>query len=151
MEPEATGWTFPPADTADDDGIVGIGADLRPGTVLDAYRQGLFPMPLRAGVQQVLAWWSPDPRGILPLDGLHVSRSLRRSCDRYEVTFDGAFEAGIGPCPCPRSSRSCHETELLTSSSSADQEVRRAPRYEASHPHRWAAHEPMAARRSPLG
>jgi leucyl/phenylalanyl-tRNA--protein transferase len=94
-------WQFPPADTADDDGIVGIGADLEPATILAAYRQGLFPMPIRAGVQEVLAWWSPDPRGILPLDGLVVSRSLRRSCARYEVSFDRAFERVIDACADP--------------------------------------------------
>jgi leucyl/phenylalanyl-tRNA--protein transferase len=94
-------WEFPPADSADDDGIVGIGADLEPDTLVAAYSQGLFPMPLRAGAQEVLAWWSPDPRGVLPLDGLQVSRSLRRSCDRYRVTFDERFDAVIDGCADP--------------------------------------------------
>jgi leucyl/phenylalanyl-tRNA--protein transferase len=94
-------WEFPPADHADDDGIVGIGADLEPETILAAYAQGLFPMPVRAGAQEVLAWWSPDPRGVLPLDGLVVSRSLRRSCARYEVTVDRAFEDVIDACGDP--------------------------------------------------
>ena len=55
--------------------IVAIGGDLEPVTLIAAYAQGLFPMK----VEDVLAWWSPDPRGILPLDGFHRSRSLRRS------------------------------------------------------------------------
>lgn len=58
-------------------------------------------MPVRAGAQEVLAWWSPDPRGILPLDALIVSRSLRRSCARYEVTVDRAFEDVIDACGEP--------------------------------------------------
>jgi leucyl/phenylalanyl-tRNA--protein transferase len=58
-------------------------------------------MPVRAGAQEVLAWWSPDPRGVLPLDGLIVSRSLRRSCARYEVTVDRAFEDVIDACGDP--------------------------------------------------
>ena len=58
-------------------------------------------MPIRAGQQEVLAWWSPDPRGILPLDGLRVSRSLRASCSRYEVRIDTAFEAVIDACADP--------------------------------------------------
>jgi len=91
-------WEFPPADAADDDGIVGIGADLEPETILAAYRSGLFPMPIRAGVQEVLAWWSPDPRGVLPIDGLRVSRSLRRSCARFRVSIDEAFESVIAGC-----------------------------------------------------
>jgi leucyl/phenylalanyl-tRNA--protein transferase len=96
-----TAWRFPPADTADEEGIVGIGADLEPGTLLAAYRSGLFPMPVRAGRREVLAWWSPDPRGVLPLDGLTVSRSLRRSCRRYTVTFDTDFESVIDACADP--------------------------------------------------
>jgi leucyl/phenylalanyl-tRNA--protein transferase len=94
-------WEFPPADSADEDGIVGIGADLEPETLLIAYRSGLFPMPVRAGAQEVLAWWSPDPRAILPLDGLRISRSLRRSCARYIVTIDMAFPAVIDACADP--------------------------------------------------
>jgi leucyl/phenylalanyl-tRNA--protein transferase len=69
--------------------------------VLAAYRCGLFPMPIREGRREVLAWWSPEPRGILPLDGLRVSRSLRRSCGRYEVRVDTDFEAVIDGCGDP--------------------------------------------------
>jgi leucyl/phenylalanyl-tRNA---protein transferase len=58
-------------------------------------------MPIRAGAQEVLAWWSPDPRGVLPLDGLVVARSLRRSCDRYTVTIDRAFPRVIDACGDP--------------------------------------------------
>jgi leucyl/phenylalanyl-tRNA---protein transferase len=45
-----------------------------------------------------LAWWSPDPRAVLPLDGLVVSRSLRRSLRRYEVRVDTAFDETIQAC-----------------------------------------------------
>jgi leucyl/phenylalanyl-tRNA--protein transferase len=49
-----------------------------------------------------LGWWSPDPRGILPLpDGLIVSRSLRKSCRRFEIRIDTAFEAVIDACADP--------------------------------------------------
>lgn len=58
-------------------------------------------MPVHAGARDVLAWWSPDPRGVLPLDGLVVSRSLRRSCARYRLTSDVAFEAVIDACADP--------------------------------------------------
>jgi len=74
---------------------VGVGADLEPGTILAAYRSGLFPMPVDDGM---LAWWSPEPRGILPLDGLHVSRSLRTSCRRFEVRVDTAFVDVLRAC-----------------------------------------------------
>lgn len=75
--------------------VVGIGADLEPGTLLAAYRRGLFPMPLRRGV---MAWWSPEPRGIIPLDGLRVTRSLRQSCRRFEIRVDTNFEEVIARC-----------------------------------------------------
>ncbi len=72
-----------------------IGGDLEPGTILAAYRAGLFPMPIR---RRTLGWWSPDPRGILPLDGLRVSRSLRKAVHRYEIRVDTAFEDVIDAC-----------------------------------------------------
>ena len=99
-EPPPSRWELPSAVTADESGVVGIGADLEPGTVLAAYRQGLFPMPIRR--PRSLAWWSPDPRGVLPLDGLRVSRSLRKSCALYEVRIDTAFDQVITACADPK-------------------------------------------------
>ncbi len=68
--------------------------------MLAAYRQGLFPMPTRR--PRSLAWWSPDPRGVLPLDGLRVSRSLRKSCARFDVRIDTAFDEVITACGDPK-------------------------------------------------
>ena len=75
--------------------MVGVGADLEPGTILSAYRSGLFPMPVRRGL---LAWWSPNPRAIIPLDGLRVSRSLRRSARGFEIRVDSAFDGVLEAC-----------------------------------------------------
>jgi leucyl/phenylalanyl-tRNA--protein transferase len=97
VEPPPTQWAFPSYDLDSDAEIVGVGADLAAGTLLSAYRQGLFPMPV--GGQ--LAWWSPCRRGVLPLDGLRVSRSLRRSCRRYEIRVDTAFDEVIDACADP--------------------------------------------------
>lgn len=80
---------------ADESGVAGVGADLEPGTILAAYRAGLFPMPVR---DDLLAWWSPDPRGVIPLDGLRVTRSLRRSVRRFRPTTDRAFGAVVDAC-----------------------------------------------------
>lgn len=92
-------WDFPLAGSADEDGLVGVGADLEPPTLLSAYRAGLFPMPLpTVAGETVLAWWSPDPRAVLPLDALVVSRSLRRSCRRFDIRFDTAFEEVVACC-----------------------------------------------------
>ena len=49
-----------------------------------------------------LGWWSPDPRGIIPLDALHVSRSLRRSERRFEIRVDTAFEDVMRGCADPK-------------------------------------------------
>ena len=80
--------------------VAGVGADLEPGTLLDAYRAGLFPMRLHAGGP--IAWWAPDPRGIIPLDALHVSRSLRRAARDIEIRIDSAFDAVVEGCADPR-------------------------------------------------
>lgn len=100
VEPPASRWAFPSgpgeiALAAGDGEVVGVGADLEPGTILAAYRQGLFPMPVRRGK---LAWWSPDPRAIVPLDGLTMSRSLRKSCSRFSIEVDASFEEVIEAC-----------------------------------------------------
>lgn len=100
IEPPPTRWLLPPASAADADGLVGVGADLEPGTLLAAYRSGLFPMPLaRRGP---VGWWSPDPRGIIPLERLHISRSLRTSLGRYEIRIDTAFAEVLDGCADPR-------------------------------------------------
>src|SRR3546814_7452836 len=100
VEPPATSWRFPPPTEADEHGIVGIGADLEPGTLLHAYRNGLFPMPLHRGGAP--GWWSPDPRGVLPLGQLRVSRSLCASCRRYEIRVDTAFGEVVQACADPK-------------------------------------------------
>jgi leucyl/phenylalanyl-tRNA---protein transferase len=96
-EPPPNQWSFPDAGMAGPDEIVAVGGDLEPGTLIAAYRQGLFPMRVRRS----LAWWSPDPRGIIPLDGFHASRSLRRKRPRFEIRVDTAFEAVMRACAAP--------------------------------------------------
>ncbi|WP_436701048.1 leucyl/phenylalanyl-tRNA--protein transferase [Nocardioides sp. BYT-33-1] len=122
VEPEPTPWVFPsraelaalpvlddPAEYADgeiDDAdgahdssdLVAVGADLAPGTLLAAYRSGLFPMPEGRGI----GWWSPAYRGVLRLDELRVSRSLRRSARDFEVRVDTAFDDVVAACADPR-------------------------------------------------
>ena len=75
--------------------VVAVGADLDVSTVFAAYCRGLFPMHLPTGE---LAWWSPDPRGVLPLDGLRVTRSLAKSVRRFDVTIDHAFTDVMREC-----------------------------------------------------
>jgi leucyl/phenylalanyl-tRNA---protein transferase len=95
--PGPSRWQFPDPATAGEDGLVGIGADLEPATLVDAYRRGIFPWP-HPGAP--LPWFSPDPRGVIPLDGLVVSRSLRARLRRsgWETTVDRAFAAVLAGC-----------------------------------------------------
>ncbi len=98
VEPPPSRWSFPsPIDASED--LVCVGADLDLGTILAGYRAGLFPMPISG---RRLGWWSPNPRGVLPLDGLVVSKSLRRSCARYDVHTDTMFRAVMERCADPR-------------------------------------------------
>jgi len=96
--PEPSPWVFPePGDWDPEDDLVAIGADLAPGTLLAAYAHGLFPMPT-GGRRSPMGWFSPVRRGVLPLDGLIVSRSLRRSARHFEIRVDTAFEEVIDAC-----------------------------------------------------
>ncbi len=94
-------WALDPSGLPAGEELVGIGADLEPATVLGAYASGVFPMPLGRGRRAALGWWSPDPRGVLPLDRLRVPRSLRASCRRFEVRVDTAFPDVLDGCASP--------------------------------------------------
>jgi leucyl/phenylalanyl-tRNA--protein transferase len=101
VEPLPTPWDLPEPGAAEPGvELLGVGADLAPGTLLSAYRSGLFPMPLEA--DGPLGWWSPDPRGVLPLEGLRVTGSLRKSCRRFTITVDTAFVEVMLACGNPR-------------------------------------------------
>ena len=100
IEPPPTRWAFPPPEAASEDGLLALGADLAPGTILAAYRAGIFPMPL-TGVPQ-MTWFSPDPRGIIDVAAFRPGRSLRRSARRFTVTTDTAFASVIAGCADPR-------------------------------------------------
>ena len=97
-EPPRSRWRLPPAHLADEHGLVAVGADLEPGTLLAAYRTGLFPMPMG---RRDIGWWSPNPRGVLPLDGLRISSSLRQSSRKYTVRFNGSFREVMTRCGDP--------------------------------------------------
>jgi leucyl/phenylalanyl-tRNA--protein transferase len=82
---------------ADAEGLVAIGGDLRPERLLLAYRRGIFPW---FGEGDPALWWSPDPRAILELDSLHVSRRLRRTLrsGRFQVTVNRDFAGVLAGC-----------------------------------------------------
>src|SRR5262245_54347432 len=99
VEPPPSRYVMPDPRQAPEHGLLAGGGDLEPGTVLAAYRQGIFPWP---DIDGRLLWWSPDPRAILPLDGFHESRSLRRVRRRFRLTRNTAFGAVIRACAVGR-------------------------------------------------
>jgi leucyl/phenylalanyl-tRNA--protein transferase len=89
--------SFPDPARAAPEGLLCVGGDLSPRRLLAAYRQGIFPY---FSDDTPILWWSPDPRGIIELHGLHVSRRLARTvrAGKFFVTFDQAFPAVIRAC-----------------------------------------------------
>ncbi len=89
---------FPSHEKATPDGLIAVGGDLSPSRLLDAYRHGIFPWPL--GEEDLMLWWTPDPRGILPLDGLYQSRRLKRTLrsGKFSVTCDQNFAGVLTGC-----------------------------------------------------
>ncbi len=101
VDPPPSVWEFPsPSRFHPDDDLVATGADLEPGTVLTAYRRGLFPMPM-GGRRAPMAWFSPVRRGVLRPADLRVSRSLRKSLRRFEIRVDTACAEVIDACADP--------------------------------------------------
>lgn len=81
-----------------------VGGELSVDWLVEAYRRGIFPWPIAIGQGMILAWFSPDPRAIVELDRLHVSRRLARRLrsGRYRVTCNADFPAVIAACAAPR-------------------------------------------------
>lgn len=88
---------FPHPSRASREGVVAIGGDLSPERLLLAYSQGIFPWPSEG---MPLLWFSPDPRFVLPLDGVHLPRSLRKRARKGDlvVRADTAFDRVIRAC-----------------------------------------------------
>lgn len=89
---------FPPAQRASPEGLVAVGGRLSTNWLLDAYRHGIFPWP--SSSYEPMLWWSPDPRAILPLDEMYVSRRLQRRLrsGEFATTCDAAFVQVIAAC-----------------------------------------------------
>ena len=99
IEPPPSRFLFPDARRGvGPHGVVCVGGDFAPGTLLSAYRRGIFPWPVSG---ELVPWCSPDPRAVLPLDAPpHWSRSLRRAARvrPFHVTVDLAFREVMEAC-----------------------------------------------------
>jgi leucyl/phenylalanyl-tRNA--protein transferase len=88
---------FPPVTEAHPSGLLAVGGDLSTERLLEAYRRGIFPW---YSEDEPILWWSPDPRLVLELDEIKISRSLRKTIKKriFSVTFDQAFSRVIAAC-----------------------------------------------------
>jgi leucyl/phenylalanyl-tRNA--protein transferase len=109
LDPQRPDEPFPPVELAwtAPNGLIAVGGDLDPNRLLNAYRSGIFPW---FNDDQPIYWWSPDPRGVLFPERIHLTRSLRKSIRNkgYLITIDQAFADVIYACALPR--RYCRDT-----------------------------------------
>ena len=101
IEPLPSLWQLDLDQATPDDDLVGVGADLEPGTLLMAYRAGLFPMGVGDDGSPPIGWWSPNPRGILLPGQVRISRSLRKAMPQFEIRVDTAFAEVVEACSDP--------------------------------------------------
>jgi leucyl/phenylalanyl-tRNA--protein transferase len=116
---------FPPVEQAlnEPNGLLAVGGDQRPERRLIAYQNGIFPWYQD---DQPILWWSPDPRGVIFPDQIHISRSMRKvlANDRFAVRMDTAFIDVMRGCAeltpqrngtwiTPAMQRAYHELHLL--------------------------------------
>lgn len=103
IDPHDPTYRFPDVELAmrDPDGLLAIGGDLSTGRLLQAYRRGIFPWYSEG---QPILWWCPDPRAVLFIRNLKISRSLRKSVTKsdYRVTMDTRFTEVVNRCAAPR-------------------------------------------------
>ncbi|MDX2178389.1 MAG: leucyl/phenylalanyl-tRNA--protein transferase [Bryobacteraceae bacterium] len=96
----AGGWersAFPNPLRAPKSGRVAIGGDLSPALLLDAYDHGIFPWYSQG---EPVQWWSPDPRAVITLESLHVSKSLTALLRKnaFSITWNRDFQAVMKAC-----------------------------------------------------
>ncbi|HSP91860.1 MAG TPA: leucyl/phenylalanyl-tRNA--protein transferase [Vicinamibacterales bacterium] len=87
---------------------------LSPSLLVAAYQAGYFPMAMDDGE---IRWYSPDPRGVLPLDRFHAPRRLLRTVRsrRFEISVDRAFRDVMEACAADREDGTWINEEILAS------------------------------------
>ena len=83
------------------DGLLAVGGNLAPSTLLAAYRQGIFPWYQH---DDPILWWSPAKRCVLQPSALHISKSLRRCLrqQNFQISINKAFQCVVDACAAPR-------------------------------------------------
>ena len=104
-------WEFPsPELWPNDYDIVAYEADLETDTLLYAYAHGMFPMFVN---KRNLAWWSPVDRGVIPLDGLRITRSMRKSAQKFTCSINQAFTKVMTLCGSMRTDGNWINPEII--------------------------------------
>ena len=101
LDPDQAVFPDPGQALTEPNGLLAVGGNLLPETLISAYRSGIFPW---FEAHQPLLWWSPDPRAIIYPDQLHISKSLRKKlrAGDYQITTDRAFDQVIRACAARR-------------------------------------------------
>ena len=88
---------FPAVEMANSEGLLAVGGDLSPERLLLAYRSGIFPW---FNDDDLILWWSPDPRMVLFPDKIKISKSMRKvmQADEFRLTKNEAFEQVLNYC-----------------------------------------------------
>ena len=112
--PEPVGparFVFPPPSEWPAEDLIALGGDLSPPTLVGAYRRGIFPMVLDArDPDPVLGWWSPDPRGILPLDRPHQGKIFGSYLTPFGLTVGVGATVGSGAPLTPLASNPAYRS-----------------------------------------
>ena len=101
LDDKAPEFPHPNSAAEEFDGLLAVGGNLEPTTLLAAYRQGIFPWYQD---DDPILWWSPAQRCVLEPSEIHISNSLRRCLRRqnYQITINKAFDRVIEACAAPR-------------------------------------------------
>lgn len=93
---------FPDPKRARRDGLLAVGGDMLPGTLIRAYARGIFPWSVNP-----ITWWSPDPRAIFEIDLFELPKRAQRylRSEMFEITFDTAFQKVMEACARPAPGR----------------------------------------------
>ena len=95
---------FPPIENAEEDGLLAVGGNLEPETLLKAYKNGIFPWYSEDSqfgyLENLILWWSPNPRFVLFPKKIHISKSMKKILNKkqFKITINKAFPQIISRC-----------------------------------------------------
>jgi len=95
-------FEFPPGESANEDGVLGLGGDVTPASIRRAYRRGIFPWPV--GRDYPILWFCPGERCVFRVDQVSPSRRLKQLIKQqhFDIRFDTAFPEVMLGCAEPR-------------------------------------------------